>query len=339
MDSENQDESGARLQYAMFATDETPHCLWDFDINERNKEFIKSIDPGYFEHIANIHIQHIEGEDKQYAANALRVTYSQGLESLFALLCAVVQAPDCVVGWLLTYRNNELDSLVNKISKWQVIRTKFSVNPMSWMAVANIIFSGFSTGTGDAEKDKRIIESFGDLWARFASDFLDEKRGNEYNSMKHGIRARMGGFTLAIGLEETPGVAAPPERMMTFARSAFGSSFFVTEKMHDARNFRVKRQSLNWSPENLYYGLRFISMSIANVVTYLKNVYGIEESSRFAYPVDEETFEWPWKEAMGMSMDFNSVIVENFITPRSKEEIFSVYAHAQNSERQNGVDE
>src|SRR4051812_7198190 len=103
------------IQYSRFVVNETPYCVWDWDITEQNLEFINSIDPRYFEHIAKIHGEMLEGEDQQYAAIALRTAYAHSLETFFALLCATIQAPDCVVGWLLKYRNKELFDLVRKI--------------------------------------------------------------------------------------------------------------------------------------------------------------------------------------------------------------------------------
>ncbi|MDQ3820286.1 MAG: hypothetical protein M3362_21750, partial [Acidobacteriota bacterium] len=127
--------------------------LWDLDIHQRNLDFINSIDPRYFEHIANLHGESLEGDEKQYAAAALRIAYSHGLESLFALLCACVQAPDCIVGWLLNYQNKELYEVVRKISEWRKIYSKLRAKPINWDAVADLIFMNFKTG--DDGKDKR----------------------------------------------------------------------------------------------------------------------------------------------------------------------------------------
>ena len=103
------------IQNVRFVVDETPYCLWDADIRQRNLDFLDSIDPGY-SNIADLHGQSLDGQEKQYAAAALRVAYSQGLETLFALLCAAIQAPDCVEGWLTKYQNSELESVVKKIN-------------------------------------------------------------------------------------------------------------------------------------------------------------------------------------------------------------------------------
>jgi hypothetical protein len=51
----------SEIQKARFAIDETPYCLWDLDIRQRNLDFINKIDPHYFEHIANLHGGSLEG--------------------------------------------------------------------------------------------------------------------------------------------------------------------------------------------------------------------------------------------------------------------------------------
>ena len=98
-----------------FVVNETSYCLWDMETyGERTLEFVRGIDPTYFDHIASIHGELLEGDEKQYAATALRIAYTQGLETLFALIGAVVQAPYCVAGWVLKYTNKDLYELVKK---------------------------------------------------------------------------------------------------------------------------------------------------------------------------------------------------------------------------------
>src|SRR5215217_3441839 len=231
-----------QLPHIRFAVNETPYCFWELDVHGKNLEFIDKIDSKYFEHIADMHAELLEGDQKQYAAATLRIAYSQGLETLFALLCAVVQAPDCVIGWFLKYRNSELFDLVRKISEGQVIYSKLRCHQVNWRTIADLVFSRFSTG--NIEADERIRANFARLWSHFASDFLNENFDREYNSIKHGSRAKMGGFYFALGLEDVPGVPAPPERMQAMANSVFGSSFFVPDRLHDNRNFTVSHQAL-----------------------------------------------------------------------------------------------
>jgi hypothetical protein len=315
-----------------FAVNETPYCFWDLEVHKKNLKFINNIDPKYFEHIADLNGELLEGEQKQYAAAALRIAYSHGLETLFALLCAAVQAPDCVIGWFLKYRNNELFDLVRKINEGRIIYSKLRCHRITWRVIADFIFSNFKTG--DDEKDESIRRNFSRLWGHFASDFLDKKFDLEYNSIKHGLRARMGGFSLAMGAEDVPGVPAPPERMHTMANSEFGSSYFVPDRLHDSRNFTVSHQGLNWVPDNYVDALHLISSSIHNAVACLKILYGVPLSEvPFMYHGDDESYELPWSRSTGMTgLQLHSQIRHEGVTPLSKDEILRVYKEGKNEE-------
>ena len=317
------------LPHVRFAVNETPYCFWDLDVHGKNLEFINKIDPKYFQHVANLHGELLEGDEKQYAAAALRIAYSHGLETLFAFLCAVVQAPDCVIGWFLKYQNRDLYDLVRKINEQRFIYSKIVEHRITWRVIADVIFMNFKTG--DEGKDENLRKNFARLWRRFATDFLDQKSDVEYNSIKHGFRAKMGGFSLAIGAEDIPGVPAPPERMRTMANSVFGSSFYIPERLHNSRNFGVSHQSLNWDPENLFHALHLISMSIHNAVASLRILHGVPLNQvPFMFSDKDETYDLPWLRYSGLtSMAWNAQITEQAIKPMSKEDILAVYSEGQ----------
>lgn len=308
-----------------FVINETPYCFWSLDPIGQDLEFLNKTDPRYFEHVADLHSEALEGDQKQYAAAAVRIAYSQGLETLFAFLCAVAQAPDCVLGWFLRYQNRDLKEVVRKISNKEPIYTKLRCKRVTWSVISEVVFS--KVQTGDDEKNKAIRDNFACLWRRFASDFLNKHHELEYNSIKHGLRARLGGFYLALGAEDTPGVSAPPEQMRVVGSSEFGSSFFFPEKLHDARNFTVSHQSLNWNPENFLYGLKLISISIGDVISFLKAFHGLPATDlKFTWLTDDAVYNEPWSRSSGItSMGLTSPIIEQMITPLTKDEILSVY--------------
>lgn len=92
------------MEYVKFVVDETPYCFWDSDISDKNINYLNWIDCDYYKYVAKIHSESLESEDKHRAAIALRAAYIQGLEVLFALLCTAVQSPNCVFGWMLSYK-------------------------------------------------------------------------------------------------------------------------------------------------------------------------------------------------------------------------------------------
>src|SRR5205814_10537447 len=118
-----------------------PYGMWDVDLKNLSLEFLDTIDPLYFKHIAAIHGRALDDKsEKQYAATALRAAYSQGLETLFTLLCAVAQAPTCPLGWLLKYKNTELINLVRKIHTGQPVEHDLTIDAVTWESLAGVVF-------------------------------------------------------------------------------------------------------------------------------------------------------------------------------------------------------
>lgn len=137
-----------RKYYVPFVVNDKSYCLWDDDISSKNMDLLNRIDPEYFEYLAKINFDILENENetdkkiRQHAAIALRIGYSQGLEALFALLCSAIQAPNCVVGWLLKYQNTDLQNVVNKINECQFVYSRLIEPNISWKTLAKVVFSG-----------------------------------------------------------------------------------------------------------------------------------------------------------------------------------------------------
>jgi hypothetical protein len=314
------------LEVVTFVIHETPFACWDWELQKKNLEFLEGIDADYFKYVADLNLKNLESNDKHKAALSLRMAYSHGLESLFALLCSLVQAPQCSIGWILNYKNSDLVKLVGKISKNEAIYTRFKKTPISWKLLANRIYANLDY---DQEKIALIQDGFGKLWSRFASEFVDDNFILEYNGIKHGLRAKPGGFHLSLGPEVTPGVPAPPKKMISLGGSTFGTSYFVKEHIISSNkiNFRPRRHFRNWSPQNLTKGLILISMSIKNVISFLRIFNGVDpKKCQVETPTTKETFEEPWKESIGVThFDFDLVIEKEHIALFSKDDIFKSY--------------
>jgi len=148
----------------------------------------------------------------------------------------------------------------------------------------------------------------------FASDFLDVKMTQEYNAGKHGLRTKPGGFYLQIGREPKPGVAPSPEKMMPISGSVFGTSAFIPKKIIDNNriNLRPCRQAMNWDPQNLAKGLVLLSMSINNVVSFLRIKNGAPGNKcKFFNPDSKDQFDAPW----GFSAGYSSIGMDTVIHP------------------------
>jgi len=281
------------MKHVPFVVDESPFICWDPDLSEKNLEYLRGIDAEYLTFVTQLFSTQLDGEEKQHAALGIRQYYSQGVETLFALLCSAVQAPQCTLGWMLAYRNRDLDSLVEKIRNYRPVRHRMHKNP-SWDELS--IWTHSHLDYEEAKKQS-IQSGFGALWSKLAKDYLSEPAHDEYNSLKHGMRVSPGGFHLAMGKEDQFGKAAPPEQMMSFGGSAFGSAFFRRETMENAKmNFRPRRHHRNWSPQNLGYANLLVAMSIGNVVSALRILNGDNpKECKFENPADVEMFDKPWE--------------------------------------------
>lgn len=307
-----------------FLVDTTPHCAWDYDMAKHNRAFLDQIDPKYFIHFVKVHAPLLEvEEDAQYAAVALRSAYAHGLETLFSLICATLQSPESVVGWMLKYKVSEMESMVAKISARRPVTTDVEVTPLTW---DNIARQFMQYQTDDPDKDERMKVAFGKLWPHLADDVVDPKQTAEYKSIKHGLRVYMGGFSLAMGLEDTPGVPAPPERMRLLGRSEFGSRYYTPEPLKP-KNFRVVGQSINWNPYKFVYALQLISWSIRNVVATAKVINGEDPTTvEFCWPDDETLFDKVWENRPSItSFNMNSIILPEMIDPLTGDEIRATY--------------
>jgi len=316
------------VDFARFAVDTRPICVQDPEILERNREFLARVDCTYFIYLADVHAAQLDGENAQAAALSLRAAYSHGLEALFAFLGALIQAPECVYGWLAKYRNHELASLIGKIGSGKPVLTKLHAKILKWNDLSAVVHEGLVL-----QRTQAIKEGYARLWQRFATDFLNKEFQDEYNSIKHGFRAKSGGFTLAIGPEEVPGVQCPPEKMVSLGGSEYGSVIFAVESLAkgDGINFRSRRRLRNWSPVNFGNALHLIAMSLNNITGRLRIQAGDDPTKiQYRHPTDLESFEVPWREAPGVLASAIDYEVDRSLLPLlDKDQVLSVYPNYQ----------
>lgn len=317
------------MQYSVFVVDDIPYCVWEWDLQERNLRFVESIDHEYFEYLATTYATQLDGPHAQRAATALRTAYHHGLETFFTLVCATLQAPLCIVGWMQKCQTHQLRNLVRKIHEGHhKIRNKLCLQEVTWDAVSDAI-NLFSYE--DEARTQETKELFAVLWSRLAHDYLDDYNIKEYNSIKHGFRARAGGFTLFAGLEHKYGVQPPAEEMKVVGGSEFGTSFYLAERVQNAPklqrdpHFRVRLCSLNWRPEAMIQALQLISISIGNLISYLRILHGVDPKTvPFRRPQDSEFFHAPWQNSVSVtSASFDTIVAEQHIHRFSNDEILA----------------
>lgn len=124
--------------------------------------------------------------------------------------------------------------------------------------------------------------------------------------MKHGLRARPGGWTLAVGLERERGIPAPPEDMQCIGHSEYGTNFHCAEAVKTQDGFArpghwlLERRRLNWSVDDLAASIQLLAMSQSNVLAFLKRQAGVPSKDlKFYCPTDPSAFDLPWSTGQG----------------------------------------
>ncbi len=313
-----------QVQYSRFAIDESPHCVWDYDLRMVTKVFLDTFDPEYFDYLAATHEEAIDGDNVRRAATALRATYCHAMETLFAFLIAAFQAPDCMPGWIQRYTLGQLRTLVDKINRGRPIHSKIRLVEARWSAFSECVHRCLTLD--DKDKEQRIKKGFAGFWGQLAGDFLADDVRAEYNSIKHGLRIGSGGSAIYVGIEETPGVACPPEQMTCVGGSEFGSSFYVAEPLNGTKdNLWLRRASTNWDPPALAGRIRIISMSLRNIASFLRIGHGGDPTRvKFSWPADLDAFDKVWHGPSLRSSSFGTAISDK-IQPLAAEEILAVY--------------
>jgi hypothetical protein len=269
-------------------------------------EFLNGIDGEYFDYAIKVHL---EADDEKRSSIALRTTLHHAIETLFLLLGAYIQAPDCAYAWIAKCSNKELRDLVSKVSGLRnTLFTKLNIEKVSWEEVSKSVFHCYQPET---DQNKNTVKLFASFWRRLAHEYADQNHVDEYNSLKHGFRVRSGGFAVAIGLEHEYGVPPPEDEMQLIGQSDFGTSFFRIEPIENSkgdRNLRSRRTSVNWKIEKVILLAQLVSMSINNVVSALKIVNGAKSGTcKFLRPQEDTDFDKPWQYTPGVTscnMDF-----------------------------------
>ncbi len=283
-----------------FAVADRLFCCWGWDHEKRTLEYLEGIDPRYFETLAALYVDQLESEDAGATSMALRVLYHQGIETLMSLLGAAAQGVAVVPAWIAKCATNDLQEVVGRLQYGRPLLTENGTRRMTFDDLARTLHrNAWAHETGDTS----TAERFGRLWHRLSTDFLDDTARAEYNALKHGTRVLPGGFTLAIGTEDTYGVPAPPERMQSLGGSRFGSTFFAVEAVGSTKwNIQTRRTSINWLPIPLALRLGLISMSINNVVSALRCQLGIDPTTlTFRRPLPIEAFDEAWSQTPGVT--------------------------------------
>ena len=266
-------EQWFKVEGEPFAVNEKARCYWDTELQRKNTEFIRDIDPEYFCYAADTHRGHLDGSsgNRAHAAMSIRFSYHHGIETLFALLFAGLQAPGCVIGWIQQYAPGDLRELVGRVGGEPPRYLRLRPDPFTWQGIAETVFSPCY---GEWENVEEMVALFGRFWARLAREFLTEQHADEYNSIKHGLRLtpKLGGTVITVAFPDDNGDPPPSSEFVPIIMGNYGNRFYVRKviaRPEGAQHLSLKDSFTNWEPEGLCTDLEIISACIHNVRTWL----------------------------------------------------------------------
>lgn len=311
------------MQSSIFAVNDEPFCLWEAEPEYRVRRFLDGIDIEFFGYSLQTHLR---AEDEKRALVAIRLSLHHAIETMFSLLGAYVQAPDCPYAWIAKCSNGELREFTERVRRCDsTLISKLNLPDISWASVSKAVFDTYRPGT---ERQANTVKCFADLWIALTGEFNNNAYVDEYNALKHGFRVRPSGFTLSAGVEREYGVSPPADEMKTIGGSQFGATFLKIESLgagKGSRHVRSRQTSVNWSLERTILLHQLVHMSINNAVSALKviNKYKPGECL-FLRPEDDEDFQEPWRYSPGVtSMNFDHALDESLLPQITKADLLA----------------
>jgi hypothetical protein len=288
---------------AAFRVIDRPYVLWSYDPRNENIEFLDSIDSDFYQRTVqtlfcddegNLRIDLENGDARKDISSLARLIWNQGLETLVMLLGAYVQAPFAVHGFFLKCENKDCRQIASYLLAGRIPESNcLSLPQFDFDAFVRGIHAG-TVWVNDEATMSNFSRSLRCLLREYTRNDLRE----EYNSIKHGLRAHHGRFALSFGLEEEPGVPAPEGNMTMLSDSLDGSHFLTIKtfpnvsKKTAREQFSVQHSSVGWSLEKTLLDIQVFSSLIGNVVSALKIAMGASARSVQFFRPDVDVAWW-----------------------------------------------
>lgn len=301
-----------------FCVIDRPFVVWSDDIGRDREEFLERLDADFYARTALKLGEALPDEMQEDASNEgdenqseiaqsrkdiaslSRLLWHHGIETLVMMLGGYIQAPEVIHAYFQKCRTRDtLEIAQGLLTARRPVHNR--INDVSFN-VENLL-RGLHLCAGWPGRDN-TLQKFRDALQSMLAAFVSEEQRWEYNSIKHGLRASHGQFALAVGLEEEPGVEAPPEAMHLIGSSRDASFFKVAKPLRNASkeasrvNFKLDNVSVSWSLEKVLCELQILSILISNTISALRIGAGaVPNTVVFKRPADEENW-WRYYEGL-----------------------------------------
>lgn len=241
-----------------------PYRVFDTLPVPPEQHLLSGYEPEFHEKLAESLIERVKESKDEHATLGLRLLYGLAQETFFGWLFAVMQAPRAPSAWLSLYNNNDLRELIVRFQAGEDLPNFTKCRkPGSWELLPELLLPECLT-----QSERQRVRQLGLLWGQWASEQLDVRSRNEFNSLKHGMRARMGSMMLMIAGTQIEGEEH--------------GSFFVNYS-RKGPDLLARFNSRSWSGLRLFAHIQLMTMSISNLVTFLRGLHHIGDTSRYEY--------------------------------------------------------
>jgi hypothetical protein len=184
-----------RQGWRIIFVNDRPYRVWHTISVMPTSEFLQGVSYDYFSLLADMYEEQLAQENAWAAKLALRTTYGQALEAFFAVLFATLQAPFDPAAWLLLYRPGDIVKLLKRFESGKELPSCIQLpEPRSWNAMARLFHP---LELQDVDSPDQVISDFSVLWQELSAEMQDPIGSAEYNSLKHGFRAKASGHSLS----------------------------------------------------------------------------------------------------------------------------------------------
>jgi hypothetical protein len=258
----------------LFAVNESPFAVLNYNESDY-RAFIESFQAHYFARNADLIVsglskEDIEEEQKQLIATHLRIIYAQALETLFALTFAILQAPNCIQGWLIKYTSRDLHDLTQKVFSKKSFPTRPKLTNYDWKDVVYALYNN---------KPRDDLDTIVEWYIHFANEFNNTILQVEYNSIKHGFRTISKASQMRLDTNDSIGTAL-------IMNSDFGTTIGVlsTVTNNNKTNLVFDYHRVNWTVEDTINNINALTLLIHNNIAHLSTRLGFESQSSYFVP-------------------------------------------------------
>ncbi len=289
---------------------DTAIAWWSPGHQGENIKYLSSVQSNYYRIVA-IELMNSESREDPAVMLMIRSMRDHAAELLFATLLSLLQDPIATCIWMTKYSNERLRSSVGDLLSEKPILTWKGEVVYSIDSVVNDIFSGKSSlGT---QYDEELNQKTTSFLRSLANQFVDPLYYLEYNSIKHGLRAKVtGSKTASIRHRKSPGADNQAELQ---SGDASIDSFHSNKAWGQSHHVTLSGQSLSWDSEQTCVQLCIINDIIEGIVTRLKMLNGFSGPFRWKMLDNLEAFEDCWKRKDREFIAFVPEIVMNSETP------------------------